>query len=405
MHRTRIVSLLCPLFLLAVGCEQAAGVNPEALNQTADASADGPFTIGSPAPALTVDNWYPTEQENDQPITSFQSGNVYVVEFWATWCGPCVASIPHINDLQNQYLDRGVTFISLTDEDQETVEPFFKRQVRGAEGDDAPTYGELMSAYRVGSDPDGSVSESYMQAAGQSGIPCAFIVGKSGRVEWIGHPMAMDDVLEQVVEDQWDRAAFAKQFKLKQKMDLMMQQVMRALRRGDTEAAFATLDQIASEIDDPAVQQRIEGIRSQLELSLFYQQLGDDPQKDLEQLKTRVAGFDGDTMQINQFVWPLAAMSAQGKELDPALLRLAAELTEEHLEAAQPDQTGNVLDTIAHLYHASGDLDSAIERQTRAADADNPPEVQQEVDAFLKQLLTEQVEAEEAATPAAEIEE
>ncbi len=42
-----------------------------------------------------------------------------------------------------------------------------------------------------------------MEAAGQNGIPCAFIVGKDQKIEWIGHPMQMDAVLEQVVSDSW----------------------------------------------------------------------------------------------------------------------------------------------------------------------------------------------------------
>ena len=51
-----------------------------------------------------------------------------------------------------------------------------------------------------------------MRAAGQSGIPTAFIVGKTGQVEWIGHPMTMDEPLAQVVAGDWDRAAAKAEF-------------------------------------------------------------------------------------------------------------------------------------------------------------------------------------------------
>ena len=62
-----------------------------------------------------------------------------------------------------------------------------------------------------------------MQAAGQNGIPTAFLVGKTGLIEWIGHPMTMDKPLAQVVAGDWDRSAFAEQFIAKQKMDAGMQ--------------------------------------------------------------------------------------------------------------------------------------------------------------------------------------
>ena len=64
-------------------------------------------------------------------------------------------------------------------------------------------------AYTLTADPDGSVSNDYMRAARRRGIPTAFIIGKDGRIEWIGHPMRMDEVLDAVLSGEWDRAAGA----------------------------------------------------------------------------------------------------------------------------------------------------------------------------------------------------
>src|SRR5690606_28230357 len=96
----------------------------------------------------------------------------------------------------------------------ETVEAFLERPVRGQEDEqDVKTYRDLTSAYCLTTDPDQSSSEDYMRAAGQNGIPTSFIVGKDSKIEWIGHPMAIEETLKAVVTDSWDRETFAAEFK------------------------------------------------------------------------------------------------------------------------------------------------------------------------------------------------
>jgi thiol-disulfide isomerase/thioredoxin len=101
---------------------------------------------------------------------------VRVVEFWATWCGPCKASIPHINDMHRSLRRRGLEIIGVSDEKPEVVANFLRMQ------------GERMS-YIVAIDPEKKLKERFMGAAGKSGIPCAFVIGPSGKIAFIGHPM------------------------------------------------------------------------------------------------------------------------------------------------------------------------------------------------------------------------
>ncbi len=102
---------------------------------------------------------------------------VRVVEFWATWCGPCRQSIPHINELYLSQRANGLEVIGVSDETRAKVEPFIRKQ------------GSQMS-YTVAIDPDKKVNGAFMQAAGQGGIPCAFVIGQNNKVVFIGHPMS-----------------------------------------------------------------------------------------------------------------------------------------------------------------------------------------------------------------------
>ena len=74
------------------------------------------------------------------PLNSATAQNfdnkVVVLEFWATWCGPCIAAMPHIAEIQKKYEDKNVQVISISDEDLDTVEDFLEREVRGQKEDD-----------------------------------------------------------------------------------------------------------------------------------------------------------------------------------------------------------------------------------------------------------------------------
>jgi thiol-disulfide isomerase/thioredoxin len=142
---------------------------------------------GDPAPQLAVGGWV-----QGGPITELSKGKAYLVEFWATWCGPCVASIPHLNELHLKFKDKGLVVIgqNVSEQDQTVVKPFVTRM------GNKMTYPVALD--NVTESSKGSMKENWLNAAGQNGIPCAFLVAKDGKLAWIGYP---SELTEKMVED------------------------------------------------------------------------------------------------------------------------------------------------------------------------------------------------------------
>ena len=133
---------------------------------------------GSPAPAFTVDSFVRGPESK-----TLELGKVHVIEFWATWCGPCVASMPHLTELQKQNPD--VQFIGVAG---------FERGKDAADG--TKRVGDFVKAkgdaigFAIAFDGDGTMAKTWMTAAKRNSIPTSFVVGKDGNIAFIGSPNA-----------------------------------------------------------------------------------------------------------------------------------------------------------------------------------------------------------------------
>jgi len=139
--------------------------------------------VGQKAPEIKAQKWF-----NTTTALSLAGlrGKIVVVEFWATWCPPCRRSIPHLNALYNQYKDKGVVILGLSDEGADKVAPFVEQMNKDKKDMEYPA--------AAGSN-DGA-------AYGVTGIPHAFLLDPTGKVVWTGHPMAgLDKAIEKALKD------------------------------------------------------------------------------------------------------------------------------------------------------------------------------------------------------------
>jgi cytochrome c biogenesis protein CcmG/thiol:disulfide interchange protein DsbE len=114
---------------------------------------------GQPSPQIIVDQWLTSSPD--------VKGKFVLVDFWATWCGPCREAIPHLNQLQAKFKDRLVV-IGLSNESPEAV-----RKMKSPKME-----------YAVGTDPQARTS----RAVEVAGIPHAMLIDPGGVVRFEGMP-------------------------------------------------------------------------------------------------------------------------------------------------------------------------------------------------------------------------
>lgn len=315
------------------------------------ASAE-PLTVGDAAPPLTVSKWVKGEK-----FDRLEAGQTYVVEFWATWCGPCRASIPHLTKLQKDYKDKGVRFIgvSVWEQDQSKVEPFVKEMGDKMEYsvamDDVPKDDEKAK---------GKMALAWMEAAEAQGIPTAFIV-KDKKIAWIGHPMAMDKALEKVTSPDYDISAAAASYreeKAAEKKQLeVFTKISEKLQTGKHKEALTLIDKAVA--DDAKLEKQLGMTKYGLLTKTG------DTEAAAEYGKRLVEGVYKDEEQaLNQLAWGIVDPD-RGTEASKAELKLALAAAQRANELTKGENYA-ILDTYAKALFDTGDARKALELQEKA---------------------------------------
>jgi thiol-disulfide isomerase/thioredoxin len=355
---------------VVLGMILAAGLmtTPAALAQAgaaAPAAAAKPavLVMGDVAPPIAVETFV-----KGAPVKEFEKGKAYVVEFWATWCGPCRKAFPHLSSLQKKYKEQGLTVIGVnvweegdpadyTPATLEMVKKFVDEQ------------GEKMG-YTVAYDgAAGKMNAAYMQAAGQEGIPASFIVNHEGRVAWIGNPHdpQFDTVLDGVVKKTYtiDTAAASRAREDAAKRgeaQAIMGELREKARSGDTDGALAAADKLIA----------LGGMYAEQGASWKFNMLlvekSDTAAAVAFGRKVYDAVAKNSPMLLNQMAWTIVDPqgTVKDKDLDFAMTCAvrAVEITKE--------QDGAILDTLARVYFVKGHVAKAIEVQRKAVKIATP---------------------------------
>lgn len=309
------------------------------------------LSIGDKAPPLAVTKWLA-----GAPVKAYESGKVYVIEFWATWCGPCIEAMPHLGGLQAEYKDQGLVVLGVTTRDnnntQDKVEKFVEKRGK--------RYG-----YGFAWCADDKTYEAYMTAAGEEGIPCSFVVDKAGKVAFIGHPSELDDVLPKVLAGTWRGVE-----------DIKVLQEKNKIANDEMKKLFANLDK------DPA------GVVTGL--AEYARRYPEKARQDLFQLRVVAAKMKAsrldDARTSTETLLKLGAERSNAellgyiaslwasKELNPASKHqdLAEKAVEAILKLDGEDDV-NALVTAAQTYQALGRADKALTYLNKAIKvADDP---------------------------------
>ncbi|MCY3020151.1 MAG: redoxin domain-containing protein [Planctomycetota bacterium] len=294
---------------------------------------------GDQAPKLSISKWL-----NGEAVENFEKGKIYVIECWATWCGPCKASIPHVSELNTRLKDKGVVIIGMNVSEQDTskVEPFVKEM------------GDKMN-YRVAMDADGKTAETWLAAAGRNSIPCAFIVDKEGKIAWIGHPMTdLDRILDELVAGTFDPK---KQAELEAKREGIMRRFAEADKAGDVDKILALGEEFVAL--DPKAAPNMKFMKFKIllmkkrEYAAAYAIAAELADKE----------FKDNVGALNDMAWTI--LDGQGIEKRDLDLALKAAVRADELTK---HENAPILDTLARAYFEKGQTDKAIETQTLAVE-------------------------------------
>jgi thiol-disulfide isomerase/thioredoxin len=355
---------------------------------SATLSAAG-LKVGDPAPATR-----PETMLQGEAVKDFKKGEVYVFECWASWCGPCIAAIPHLNELHKQMGKKGVviTGVNVWESERDAASAQRAKDFLKAQGD--------KMSYRVALGGKAFIKD-WLEAAEVNGIPHAFVVAE-GKIAWTGHPAQLTaEMLGDILTGTPLAAAAPIADKIPQRRlskpavpagtapndpemaaaQAKLDALSEAMRARDWDAAEKALPAAAGVLPKQEGQELRDSIEAQIGLARG------KPAKFYAQLQKLAEEEFDDPEALNEIAWRLLTMKAFAQNPNLALAEKCAVQSVKLTKEEHPDK----LDTLARLRWLQGKKEEAIRLQIKSVDKAEPGEMkaalQKTLDAMLKGIL------------------
>lgn len=309
------------------------------------------LTVGSTSPKLEVPQWIKGSPR------SLRDGKITVVEFWATWCVPCIKAIPKITELANKY-KKTVDFvgISVREAEREEGTQSLKDRVRAF----VKNQGAKMN-YNVGMDsPDNTLFTKWLKAANRNTIPTTFVLDRDRKIAWIGFSTEELAQVLSLMDKGTPLSEIAKGLA-----------DWKAKLAEDRRQADKLIEALGAERESPKKQLALleEALRLAPELEERYGDLKFSWLIQLGEMETALKYLKGQFLKVN-YDNPMALNSAAATLLRETkegkrYASLALKLTQDALNAGG-NEDGGIYDTIAYAYYLQGDRAKAIENQETA---------------------------------------
>lgn len=308
--------------------------------------------VGDKAPATR-----PKTQIKGEAVKAFEKGKLYIFECWATWCPPCVASIPHLEELNKKMGPKGVVITGVnvwegekSPEAAKKVKDFVKAQ------------GDKMSyAVAIGGE---KFLRDWLEAAKVNGIPHAFVINGDGVIVWMGHPMELNekmlgDFLTGTKTPEPEKNKSEKKTKdgiVKDETSSALEKLGEALNKNNFDLAEKLLPEALQNLNSGDQANLKESVESIIALGR-----GDPSKINAMYEKSALDHIDNAEVQ-NEIAWDLLTNPRFGKNINLAL----AEKCAVRAVALSKEDEADKLDTLARVRWLQGQKDEAIKLQEKA---------------------------------------